>query len=130
MADNYTFKDAGGNTVTHASEDIGGGVQASEHVPVDAAGVEIFYKGTTVLATAVSVGTSATALPASALSGRRVVWVYNNGSATIFLGPAGVTTNNGFPLLPGQSVSLAVGALVVYGIVAAGTVEARVMEIA
>ena len=130
MADNYTFKDAGGNTVTHASEDIGGGVQASEHVPVDAAGVEIFYKGTTVLSGAVSVGTSATALPASALSGRRVLWLYNNGAATIFLGPAGVTTANGFPLLPGQSVALEVGVLVMYGRVATGTVEMRVMEIA
>jgi hypothetical protein len=130
MADNYTFKDAGGNTITHASEDIGGGVQASEHVPVDAAGVEIFYKGTTVLSGAVSVATTATALPASALAARRVLWIYNNGAATIFLGPAGLTTSNGFPLLPGQSVSLAVGDLVIYGIVATGTVEARIMEVA
>ena len=129
MADNYSFKDAGGNTVTHASEEISAGVHVSKHVPVDAAGVELYYKGSTVLSGAVSVATSATALPASALSGRRVLWIYNNGSATIFLGPAGVTTSNGFPLLPGQSVSLAVGALVVYGIVASGTVEARVMEI-
>jgi hypothetical protein len=130
MADNYTFKDAGGNTVTHASEEISSGVHASEHVPVDAAGVEIFYKGTTVLATAVSVATTATALPASALAARRVLWVYNNGAATIFLGPAGVTTSNGFPLLPGQSVSLEVGPLVIYGIVATGTVNARIMEVA
>ena len=130
MADNYTFKDAGGNTVTHASEEISAGIHASEHVPVDAAGVEIFYKGTTVLSTAVSVATTATALPASALSGRRVVSVYNNGSATIFLGASGVTTAAGFPLLPGQSINLAVGALALYGIVATGTVEARVMEVA
>lgn len=130
MADNYTFKDAAGNTVTHASEDIGGGIHASEHVPVDAAGVEIFYKGTTVLSGARSVATSATALPASALAARRVLWIYNNGTATIFLGPAGVTTSNGFPLLPGQSISMEVGALVVYGIAASSTVEARVMEIA
>ncbi len=130
MADNYTFKDASGNTVTHASEDIGSGVQASEHVPVDASGVEIFYKGTTVLSGAVSVATTATPLPASALAGRRVLWIYNNGSESIFLGPAGVTISNGFPLLPSQSVSMAVGALVLYGIVASGTVAARVMEIA
>lgn len=130
MADNYTFKDAGGNTITHASEEISSGVHASEHVPVDAAGVELFYKGSTVLSGAVSVATTATALPASALAARRVLWIYNNGTATIFLGPAGVTTSNGFPLLPGQSVSLAVGGLVIYGIVATGTVETRVMEIA
>lgn len=130
MADNYTFKDAGGNTVTHASEEISAGVHASEHVPVDAAGVEIFYKGSTVLSGAVSVGTSATALPASALSGRRVLWVYNNGSSTIYLGSAAVTTASGFPLLPNQSASFEVGALALYGRVASGTVEARVMEIA
>lgn len=130
MADNYTFKDAAGNTITHASEDIGGGVQASKHVPVDAAGVEVFYKGTTVLCGARSVATSATALPASALAARRELWIYNNGAAIIYLGPAGVTTSNGFPLFPNQSVSLAVGALVIYGIVAAGTVEARILEIA
>lgn len=41
MADNYTFKDAAGNVKTHASKDIGGGVHASEHVLVDAAGVEV-----------------------------------------------------------------------------------------
>ena len=97
---------------------------------MDASGVEIFYKGSTVLSGAVSVGTSATALPASALAARRALIVYNNGSSTIYLGPAGVSTSGGFPLLPGQSVSLEVGALVIYGIVASGTVEARVMEIA
>lgn len=41
MSDNYSFKDAGGNTVTHASKDVGSGVQASKHVPVDDAGVVI-----------------------------------------------------------------------------------------
>lgn len=130
MADNYTFKDAGGNTITHASEDIGSGVHASEHVQVDAAGVEIYYKGTTVLSTAVSVATTATALPPSALSARRALWIYNNGTEAIYLGPAGVTTSNGFPLQPGQAVSLEIGTLAIYGIVAAGTVAARIMEIA
>lgn len=130
MADNYTFKDAAGSVVSHASEEISAGLHVSKHVAVDAAGVEIFFKGTTVLAAAVSVSTSATALPASALAARRVLWIYNNGSVTIFLGAAGVTTAAGFPLLPGQSVSLGVGALVVCGIVATGTAEARILEIA
>ncbi len=130
MADNYSFKDAGGNTTTHASKELSAGVHASKHVAVDASGVEIYFRATTMLSTAVSVATAATLLPASALTGRRVLWIYNNGSATIFLGPAAVTTANGFPLLPGQSVALEVGALAVYGRVAAGTVEARVMEVA
>ena len=130
MADNYTFKDAGGNTLTHASKDTGSGVQITKHLLVDAAGAEVFYKGSALLATAVSVGTTASALPASALANRRALWVFNNGAATIYLGAAGVTTANGFPLLPGQSVVLEVGTLAVYGRVAAGTVEARVLETA
>ena len=35
MADNYTFKDASGNTQTHASKDVGAGVQATRHIDVD-----------------------------------------------------------------------------------------------
>ena len=41
MADNYSFKDAGGNTLTHASEEISAGVHASKHVNVDDAGAAI-----------------------------------------------------------------------------------------
>lgn len=41
MADNYTFKDASGNTITHASKDVGSGVQATRHVEVDEANVAI-----------------------------------------------------------------------------------------
>ena len=129
MADNYTFKDAAGNTLTHQSKDVAG-AHASKHVAVDAAGVEIFYKGSSVLATAVSVGTTATPLPASALANRRAVMIYNNGAAIIYLGGSGVTTTAGFPLLPGQAVTLEVGTLAVYGRVASGTVEARILEVA
>lgn len=130
MADNYSFKDAGGNTVTHASKEISSGIHASRHIQVDAAGVEVFYKGSTVLAGAVSVTTSAIALPASALSSRRALWIYNNSTVTVYLGAAAVTTASGFPLLPGQSVALEVGALAIYGRVATGTAEVRIMEIA
>lgn len=130
MADNYTFKDAGGLVVTHASDELSAGVHASKHIQIDANGNPVYYYGATVLSAAVSVTTSATALPSSALSGRRVLWIYNNGAAAIYLGASGVTTSAGFPLLPGQSVSLAVGTLAIYGRVASGTVEARIMEIA
>lgn len=41
MADNYTFKDATGATITHASKDVGSGVQATRHVEVDEANVAI-----------------------------------------------------------------------------------------
>ena len=130
MADNYTFKDAGGNTLTHASKDTGSGVHASEHVPVDRRGVEINYVSTSFKAVAVSVGTTAAALPATALTNRRALIVFNNGTITVYLGESGVTAAGGFPLLPGQSLVLETGTTAIYGITASGTVEVRVLEVA
>lgn len=130
MADNYTYKDGAGLVMTHASKELSAGVHASKHIEIDANGAPINYYGSTVLSAAVSVTTSATALPTSALSNRRVLWIYNNGAVAIYLGASGVTTSAGFPLLPGQSVSLEIGALPIYGRVASGTAEARIMEIA
>ena len=130
MANNYTAKDAGGNTISIASADTGSGVHATKLVPVDASGAAIFYAGTAVLGSVVSVGTTATALPASALANRRALIIRNNGSATVYLGAAGVTTASGFPLDPGQSLALEIGTLAIYGRVASGTVEVRVLEVA
>ena len=59
--------------------------------------------------------------------------MYNNGSATVFLGPTGVTTGvaatAGFPLKAGQKISLDIDdTVVLYGIVSSGTVNVRVLE--
>jgi hypothetical protein len=78
---------------------------------------------------AVSVATTATDLTATSITGASYerMLIYNNGSATIYVGGANVTTSNGLPVAPGAS--LGVGARAeVYGIVASGTVEARVLE--
>ena len=61
MADNFTFKDAAGTSKTHASTDLGSDVHVSHNIAVDAAGEPIFYAGSTVKSSAVSVSTSATA---------------------------------------------------------------------
>lgn len=80
------------------------------------------------LSSAVSVTTSATLLPASALTNRTSLCVYNNGSATLFVGTSGVTTSTGFPVPAGGAFCDDVGSQPYYGIVASGTVEARVLE--
>jgi len=86
----------------------------------------------TIQSAAVSVGTTATALNAaeSAGSDRVSLVVYNNGASTIYVGGSDVTTSNGVPIAAGAS--LAVNELDVaerlYGIVASGTVEARVLR--
>jgi len=80
------------------------------------------------LSTAVSVTTSATLLPTSVLTNRVSLCVYNNGAATMYLGTSGVTTVNGLPIVAGGSFCDDVGSQPYYGIVAAGTIDARVLE--
>lgn len=77
---------------------------------------------------ATSCGTGATALPATVATGRRSLQVYNAGSATLYIGPAGVTTATGMPLPAGAYWSADVAAVPYYCIVAAGTVSARSLE--
>lgn len=56
--------------------------------------------------------------------------VRNNGAATVYIGTSTVTTSNGFPLESGREIAadLAAGDAL-YGIVASGTVECRVLEV-
>lgn len=89
----------------------------------------------TVKSSAVSVTTSATRLDSadSADDGQpgQSVAVYNNGTATIYLGGSSVTTATGSPVPagtwgPSMDLTPAEG---LYGIVASGTQEARVLEV-
>ena len=78
---------------------------------------------------AVTVTTTATALPATAVEGRISLAIYNNGAATIYLGASDVTTTTGYPLAAGAEISLDVGMnVIVYARIAAGTANVRVLE--
>lgn len=81
-----------------------------------------------------SVGTTATALPSSALANRRSVQVFNNaasGGTTLYVGHSGVTTSSGTPVPAQSAVAFNLGPGVsLYGIVGSGTVDVRVLEIA
>ena len=90
-------------------------------------------------ARAVTVETTATRLDTAdetdSVAGSAVA-VYNNGSVTVYVGDSGVTTSNGFPLAAGSSMSFEIdtepGDLpgdALYGIVASGTAEVRVLEL-
>ena len=86
-----------------------------------------------ILSTNVTVTTSATALPTTALSGRRAVALYNNSASTttVYIGNSSVTATNGFPLTsscPAITID-ASDDITVYGIVSAGTADLRVLEI-
>lgn len=77
----------------------------------------------------VSIGTTATAVPTTALPGRNSMAIKNIGAATVYIGDDTVTTVNGYELEAGDSLPIDIGENVtVYGIVASGTVEVRILE--
>lgn len=83
---------------------------------------------------AVSVTTTVggTLLPATALVGRRRIIIQNLDNSSVFIGTSGsVTTANGLELAARGSLSLEIGEdITISGIVAAGTADVRVLELA
>lgn len=77
---------------------------------------------------AVSVGTTATLL-SDADSGWIERLFTNVGSASVYIGNENVTTATGTPIAAGGSFAEAIFSGRVYGIVASGTEEVRVMEV-
>lgn len=82
-------------------------------------------------ARAVSVTTGATRLDTIEGGSNRVVScaVYNNGTATVYLGGSGVTAAAGYPLGAGLHMSFPLDSTDgLFGVAATGTVEVRVVE--
>ena len=73
----------------------------------------------------VSVAATATNLTPTLADDSRTdysITIINQGTASVFLGPSGVTTANGTELKPGANISLDIrGDGAIYGIVASGT---------
>lgn len=65
------------------------------------------------------------------LAARESVRIYNNSSQIVFYGADGVTVSTGEPIEPGAAVSVPAGdALGVFVIVASGTADCRIQEMA
>jgi hypothetical protein len=81
---------------------------------------------------AVSVGTSAVALPTTALANRQGFMLQNLGPSDLYIGASTVTTATGVKVPSGSTFSEpALGPHVtIYGIVASSTADVRVMETA
>lgn len=64
--------------------------------------------------------------------GRRVIAVFNNNtSGTLYVGPSGVTTANGYPVPTGTEKAFGIaGNLDLWGVGAASGIDCRTMEIA
>lgn len=80
---------------------------------------------------AVSVSTSAVALPTTALEGRRQVVIQNVGSKVAYIGDSSVSSSNGISIGGGGFWTFEAGQNVtLYGITASGTTDLRVLELA
>lgn len=80
--------------------------------------------------TQVTVTSALTVLPGSALTSRRGVVIYNNGSQTVEIGGSTFTFGNGIPV-PAGTYGPPIDAsskLIVYGRVTSGSADVRVME--
>lgn len=92
--------------------------------------VDIESLRTGVITSTVPVSTSAIALPATALRGRKVIVITNTSSTTIYIGDSSVTTANGLPLIENQSFAADItDAIVLYGIAGSGSNDVRVLEL-
>ncbi len=87
---------------------------------------------TSILVSTTSVGTSATAIPASALSDRKVITIQNTSSTDVYIGHSGVTTSTGILLPKNSDASITIEVtddVTVYGIVSSGTATVRALEV-
>lgn len=141
MADNIDIRDASGVTQVVGTDDISGVhyqrvkvtygpdgqvIEVSPSNPLPSISV---FRGS-VRALAVTVGTSAVALPSSALSNRKIWIVVNLSNQVLYLGDSSVTTTTGFPIQPGAGWQLALGPEVtIYGICASGSNDIRILEV-
>jgi hypothetical protein len=93
--------------------------------------VDAKMSASTILASANSISTSAEAVVASALSGRRRLLIQNLGASPVYLGDSGVTTSSGIRVSAGANVELELGAsAALYAVCAAGTADVRILEMA
>lgn len=85
---------------------------------------------TAILQTQKDVTTSTGALLAGQLANRKYLLIQNAGSGTVYIGAAGVTAANGFPLSGGSVAELRCGpAVSVHAVTNTGTRDARLLEL-
>lgn len=83
----------------------------------------------TVRSLAVTIGNTATPIPATPLRYRKSLWIFNNSSNVIYLGADDVSTVNGFPIYPRGEANVQIeDGVVLYGISAAGGDVIRILE--
>lgn len=80
---------------------------------------------------ALTIGTSAVKIPTSALSDRINILIVNNSTSgqIFYIGDSTVTTANGVPLYPRQSIPVLIeDNVIIYGIASAAGADIRILE--
>lgn len=80
---------------------------------------------------ALTIGTSAVKIPTSALSDRINILIVNNstGGQILYIGDSTVSTANGVPLYPRQSIPITIeDGVEVYGVASAAGADIRILE--
>lgn len=77
----------------------------------------------------ITCSTSATAVPTTALAGRRSISIVNISGNPVYIGPSTVTTANGFRLGDGESIGLDAGETITVYCIAGDDYEVRYLEI-
>lgn len=117
-------------TSSTVSSDIGLDVYLINSSIAVTGSVSVSVPNTALACVAVSVASTETALPSSALAARKLLQIQNNGDKPVFIGPTGLSVSNGLEIAKGATETLEVGpSVVVYGICASGTVDCRVLEL-
>lgn len=80
--------------------------------------------------TGITVTTTAAPLISSALVGRRVITIYNNGAGPIYIGGSDVTTSNGYPIPATGQLSIDLHAALTLWAVAGSSINVRILELA
>lgn len=78
----------------------------------------------------VSITTTSTEIASSPLLERKAFALYNNSTSTVFIGGSSVSSSDGYPLRPKESITIDLGdGLSIYGIVSSGTADVRYLEL-
>jgi hypothetical protein len=87
--------------------------------------------GTSAKSSSVSVGTTATALPATSLTNRRRLYIKNINNSTFYIGASDVTTTDGYPVRQYEEVVIDMAGVTIYAIAGPGASgTAKVLEMA
>jgi hypothetical protein len=83
-----------------------------------------------IKASSVTVGTTTTPLPATALANRRRLYIKNVDSAVFYMGHSNVNKDIGYPLRQHQEVVIDLAGITLYAVVESGTGTAKLLEVA